>query len=185
MLYALGIIDAGVAEHPELPIAIHCDHGDTVDLIQTCIKDGYTSVMIDGSHHEYEHNVKLTAEAMKVAHAAGVVLHELLTDQESVAEVAAARRVYGERQADLADGLVRHGVPATAGDGINTWIRVTDERTAMVQLAAAGIRVAGGAPFFSAPRDEAQYIRVTVGLIGDDADGVGAALAAVAIEKAI
>lgn len=68
------IIDACVDVYPEVPIAIHCDHGDTVDLIKTCIADGYTSVMIDGSHHPYEENVHLTAEAVKVAHAAGVVV---------------------------------------------------------------------------------------------------------------
>src|SRR6185369_6844690 len=72
--YLKAIIDAGVAEHPELPIAIHCDHGDTVDLIDTCIADGYTSVMIDGSHHPFEENVHVTAEAVKHAHAAGVVV---------------------------------------------------------------------------------------------------------------
>jgi fructose-bisphosphate aldolase class II len=72
--YLKAIIDAGVAEYPELPIAIHCDHGDTVDLIQQCINDGYTSVMIDGSHHPYDENVKLTADAVKMAHAAGVVV---------------------------------------------------------------------------------------------------------------
>src|SRR5438067_2784145 len=72
--YLKAIIDAAVAEYPELPLAVHCDHGDTVDLIQTCINDGYTSVMIDGSHHPYEENVKLSAEAVKVAHAAGVVV---------------------------------------------------------------------------------------------------------------
>ncbi len=72
--YLKHIIDAAVEEHPELPIAIHCDHGDTLDLIQTCVKDGYTSVMIDGSHHPYEENVKLTADAVKIAHAAGVVV---------------------------------------------------------------------------------------------------------------
>ena len=72
--YLKAIIDAGVAEYPDLPIAIHCDHGDTLELIQQCINDGYTSVMIDGSHHEYEHNVKITADAVKMAHAAGVVV---------------------------------------------------------------------------------------------------------------
>ena len=72
--YLKHIIDAAVEEHPELPIAIHCDHGDTVDLIKQCIADGYTSVMIDGSHHPYEENVKVTAEAAKVSHAAGVVV---------------------------------------------------------------------------------------------------------------
>jgi fructose-bisphosphate aldolase, class II len=72
--YLKHIIDAAVEDHPELPIAIHCDHGDTIDLIQQCINDGYTSVMIDGSHHPYEENVHLTQEAVKVAHAAGVVV---------------------------------------------------------------------------------------------------------------
>ena len=68
------IIDACVEEYPDVPIAIHCDHGDTSDLIEACIADGYTSVMIDGSHHEYEENVRISAEAVKVAHAAGVVV---------------------------------------------------------------------------------------------------------------
>src|SRR5438046_8531695 len=72
--YLKAIIDDAVEDHPELPIAIHCDHGDTVDLIQQCVNDGYTSVMIDGSHHAYEENVHLTQEAVKVAHAAGVVV---------------------------------------------------------------------------------------------------------------
>jgi fructose-bisphosphate aldolase class II len=72
--YLKHIIDAAVEEHPELPICIHCDHGDTLDLIQTCCNDGYTSVMIDGSHHPYEENVRLTAEAVMLAHNAGVVV---------------------------------------------------------------------------------------------------------------
>lgn len=72
--YLKAIIDAAVAENPQVPIAVHCDHGDTIDLIDTCIRDGYTSVMIDGSHHPYEENVHLTAEAVKHAHAAGVVV---------------------------------------------------------------------------------------------------------------
>src|SRR5512140_3015683 len=74
MRYLRHIIQAAVEDHPELPIAIHLDHGDTVDLVQTCINDGFTSVMIDGSHHPYEENVRLSAEAVKVAHANGVVV---------------------------------------------------------------------------------------------------------------
>src|SRR5450432_2752379 len=72
--YLKHIIDAAVEEHPELPIAIHCDHGDTIDLIQTCVNDGYTSVMIDASHHPLEENIHTSAAAVKVAHAAGVVV---------------------------------------------------------------------------------------------------------------
>jgi fructose-bisphosphate aldolase class II len=68
------IIDAAVEEYPEVPIAVHADHGDTVELLRQCIDDGYTSVMIDGSHHEFEENVRLTAEVTEMAHAAGVVV---------------------------------------------------------------------------------------------------------------
>jgi fructose-bisphosphate aldolase, class II len=74
MIYLRHIILAAVEKYPDLPIAIHLDHGDTVDLVQTCINDGFTSVMIDGSHHDFEHNIKLTADAVKVAHAAGVTV---------------------------------------------------------------------------------------------------------------
>ena len=66
------IIDACVEEYPQIPIAIHCDHGDTVEMINDCVADGYTSVMIDGSHHEYDQNVALTKQCADAAHAAGV-----------------------------------------------------------------------------------------------------------------
>ncbi|MBK9118757.1 MAG: ketose-bisphosphate aldolase [Phycisphaerales bacterium] len=72
--YLRKIIEAAVESHPELPIAVHCDHGDTLGLIQTCIADGYTSVMIDGSHEPFEENVRLTQAVVEVAHAAGVVV---------------------------------------------------------------------------------------------------------------
>ena len=74
MRYLKHMIDAAVEEHPEIPIAIHLDHGDTVELVQTCINDGFTSVMIDGSHHPYEENAKLTKEVVSKAHASGVVV---------------------------------------------------------------------------------------------------------------
>ncbi|MEP0843568.1 MAG: ketose-bisphosphate aldolase [Phycisphaerae bacterium] len=74
MRYLRHIITAAVEEHPELPIAIHLDHGDSVDLVQTCLKDGFTSVMIDGSHHPYEENVSLTKAVVEVAHAGGVTV---------------------------------------------------------------------------------------------------------------
>src|SRR3954471_7563609 len=74
MNYLRHIILAAVEEYPDLPIAIHLDHGDTIDLIKQCIADGFTSVMLDGSHHPYDENVRVSAEVVKVAHAAGVVV---------------------------------------------------------------------------------------------------------------
>ncbi|MCB9848232.1 MAG: ketose-bisphosphate aldolase [Phycisphaeraceae bacterium] len=68
------IIDACVEEYPQVPICIHCDHGDTMPLMQQCIDDGYTSVMMDGSHHPYEQNIDITRQAVELAHANGVVV---------------------------------------------------------------------------------------------------------------
>lgn len=74
MRFLRHIIAAAVEEHPELPIAVHLDHGDTLDLVKACLSDGFTSVMIDGSHEPYEENVRLTADVVGTAHAAGVVV---------------------------------------------------------------------------------------------------------------
>lgn len=74
MRYLKHIIDAAVEENPDLPISIHLDHGDTVELVEACSKDGFTSVMIDGSHQPLDENVKLSAAVVKVAHKAGVVV---------------------------------------------------------------------------------------------------------------
>jgi len=68
------IIEACVEEYPEVPICVHLDHGDTVDLVQKCIDDKFTSVMIDGSHHEYEENVRLSKAATDLAHSYGVTV---------------------------------------------------------------------------------------------------------------
>lgn len=50
-----------------IPIALHLDHGDTLELCIDCIASGFSSVMIDGSHHPYEENIELTKKV--VAHA--------------------------------------------------------------------------------------------------------------------
>jgi fructose-bisphosphate aldolase class II len=51
-----------------IPIVLHLDHGDTLELCKSCIEYGFSSVMIDGSHHEYNRNVELTAQVVEYAH---------------------------------------------------------------------------------------------------------------------
>jgi tagatose 1,6-diphosphate aldolase GatY/KbaY len=60
------------AEKASIPIALHLDHGDSLDRVRLCLEHGYTSIMIDGSHLPYEENVALVSEAVKMAHAKGV-----------------------------------------------------------------------------------------------------------------
>ncbi|MBF0593960.1 MAG: class II fructose-1,6-bisphosphate aldolase [Candidatus Omnitrophica bacterium] len=52
----------------EIPVALHLDHGDTFELAKQCIESGFSSVMIDGSHHTYEKNIELTKQVVEFAH---------------------------------------------------------------------------------------------------------------------
>jgi fructose-bisphosphate aldolase class II len=72
MEYLKALIDVAARKYPEIPIAIHLDHGDSLELVQQCIDDGFTSVMIDGSHHSFEENVRITREVCDYAHRRGV-----------------------------------------------------------------------------------------------------------------
>lgn len=58
----------------EVPVAMHLDHGDTFETCKQCVDDGFTSVMIDGSHHSFEDNIKLTKQVVDYAHDNGVVV---------------------------------------------------------------------------------------------------------------
>lgn len=105
---------------------------------------------------------------------------ELLTDGESIAEVARARAAYASRQRRFAEALGDVG-RSTIADGINAWVPVEDERTAVVSLAAQGIRVAAGSAFYrddvTATRDGRDRIRITVGIISGRVDPVAHAVA--------
>ncbi|HHW45981.1 MAG TPA: class II fructose-1,6-bisphosphate aldolase [Clostridiales bacterium] len=65
--YLVKLVEAAVAE-TGLPIALHLDHGDSFELCKSCIDGGFTSVMIDGSHLDYEDNVALTKKVVEYAH---------------------------------------------------------------------------------------------------------------------
>ena len=51
-----------------VPLALHLDHGDSFELCKDCIDNGFSSVMIDGSHLPYEENVALTKKVVEYAH---------------------------------------------------------------------------------------------------------------------
>ncbi len=71
--YLKKLVEAAV-EDSGLPIALHLDHGDSYELCKSAIDDGFTSVMIDASHHSFEENIKITSEVVKYAHDRGVVV---------------------------------------------------------------------------------------------------------------
>ena len=68
MSYLRNLIDAAIAEMPEIPLAIHLDHGD-YDTAMACIDEGFTSVMYDGSHDPLEKNIEDARKICEHAHA--------------------------------------------------------------------------------------------------------------------
>ncbi|MBF0499108.1 MAG: class II fructose-1,6-bisphosphate aldolase [Candidatus Riflebacteria bacterium] len=58
----------------EIPIVLHLDHGDSFDICKKCVDGGFTSVMIDASHHPFEENIKITREVVEYAHKKGVTV---------------------------------------------------------------------------------------------------------------
>ena len=67
-LVEAAIIDTGV------DVCLHLDHGADFEICKKCVDDGFTSVMIDGSKHPFEENIKMTKEVVEYAHAHGVVV---------------------------------------------------------------------------------------------------------------
>lgn len=72
-IYLRKLIEAAV-EDSGLPICMHLDHGDTFELCKDCVDNGFTSVMIDASHHPFEENIKITKNVVEYAHDHGVVV---------------------------------------------------------------------------------------------------------------
>ena len=106
------------------------------------------------------------------------VLVEMLDHQPTVDAVGAARIEYGRRRSAITDMLLAEHVPFTGSDGINLWMQVADERSALLTLAAQGIGVAPGVPFMV--RDDQPSLRITVGLLDSDHASVGLRLAGAA-----
>ena len=72
--YLVKLVEAAIQENPEIPIALHLDHGDSFELCKSCIDGGFTSVMIDASSKSFEDNIALTKQVVEYAHAHGVVV---------------------------------------------------------------------------------------------------------------
>lgn len=66
-VYLKKLIEAGVSLST-IPIAVHLDHGDSFELCKECIDEGFTSVMIDGSHLPFDKNVEVCRRVVEYAH---------------------------------------------------------------------------------------------------------------------
>lgn len=113
--YLMKLVEAAIIE-TGLPICLHLDHGDSFELCKSCIDGGFTSVMIDGSHHAYEDNVALTRQVVEYAHDYGVVVEGELGRLEGVEDdvkVAIGQGSYTDPD-QVYDFVTRTGVDSLA-----------------------------------------------------------------------
>ncbi len=98
----------------DIPIALHLDHGDTFELCKSCIESGFSSVMIDGSHHPYEKNVELTKQVVEYAHKYDVTVEGELGVLAGIEDdVVAAKSTYTKPE-EVIDFVGRTGVDSLA-----------------------------------------------------------------------
>ena len=70
--YLVKLVEAAVIECPEIPIALHLDHGPDFETCKSCIDGGFTSVMIDASSKPFQENIEITKSVVRACHAAGI-----------------------------------------------------------------------------------------------------------------
>ena len=72
--YLMKLVEAAVLDCPDIPIALHLDHGPDFETCKSCIDGGFTSVMIDASSKLFEENIEITKQVVDYAHKYGVVV---------------------------------------------------------------------------------------------------------------
>ena len=98
----------------EIPIALHLDHGDTFELAKSCIESGFSSVMIDGSHHPYDKNVELAKQVVEYAHKYDVTVEAELGVLSGIEDdVVAAKSIYTQPE-QVEDFVKKTGVDSLA-----------------------------------------------------------------------
>jgi fructose-bisphosphate aldolase class II len=114
-------------KYPQIPMALHLDHGPDIDTIKECIKLGFTSVMIDGSidystkdekgrhpARSFADNVKITKQAVKIAHKAGVTVEGEIGTLGGIEDETVAGAVHLTNPAEAEEFVKETGVDALA-----------------------------------------------------------------------
>ena len=111
--YLLALAQAAVKDSG-VDLALHLDHGADFEICKACIDGGFTSVMIDGSHHAYEDNIALTKKVVEYAHAHGVVVEGELGVLAGVEDDVVAEHSSYTRPEEVEDFVNRTGVDSLA-----------------------------------------------------------------------
>ena len=111
--YLMGLAQAAVRD-TGIDLALHLDHGADFEICKSCIDGGFTSVMIDGSHHSFEDNIALTKTVVEYAHAHGVVVEGELGVLAGVEDDVVAEHSSYTRPEEVEEFVSKTGVDSLA-----------------------------------------------------------------------
>ena len=113
MVYLKKLVEAAVLTS-SIPIALHLDHGDTFEICQQCVDDGFTSVMIDASKLPFEENIALSKRVVEYAHDHGVVVEAELGKLAGVEEHVSNKYGSYTNPAEVQEFVEKTGVDSLA-----------------------------------------------------------------------
>jgi fructose-bisphosphate aldolase, class II len=111
---AKGAVDYAKELGCAIPIVLHLDHGDTFELCKSCIESGFSSVMIDGSHHPYDKNVELTKQVVEYAHKYEVTVEGELGVLAGIEDEVSSAVTHYTKPEEVEDFVKKTGVDSLA-----------------------------------------------------------------------
>ena len=111
---AKGAVDYAKELGYSIPIVLHLDHGDTFELCKSCVESGFSSVMIDGSHHPYDKNVELTKQVVEFAHKHDVSVEGELGVLAGIEDEVSSAVTHYTKPSEVEDFVKKTGVDSLA-----------------------------------------------------------------------
>ena len=111
---AMGAVKMARATGSNIPIVLHLDHGDSFELCKACVDNGFSSVMIDGSHLPYEENVALTKKVVEYAHKHDVTVEGELGVLAGIEDHVVAEKSSYTKPEEVQDFVEKTGVDSLA-----------------------------------------------------------------------
>ena len=111
--YLLALAQAAIKD-ADVDLALHLDHGADFDICKACIDGGFTSVMIDGSHHNFEDNIAVTKKVVDYAHERGVTVEGELGVLAGVEDDVVAEHSSYTKPSEVEEFVARTGVDSLA-----------------------------------------------------------------------
>ena len=102
------------AKKSKVKVCLHLDHGKDLSIIKKCIKEGYSSIMIDGSHFEFSENVRITKKVVSLAHKKNISVEGELGTIGGVEDLVSARKIIYTEPSAAKEFVEKTGVDALA-----------------------------------------------------------------------